>query len=74
MIYDEGDYFGRTVNVAARIAAQARSGQVFVGEGFADLVPPDGFRLREVGTFELKGIAHPMTLHEAIRDAGARPA
>jgi adenylate cyclase len=57
MIYDEGDYFGRTVNVAARIASQAGAGQVFVGEGFARLVPPDGFRLREVGAFELKGIA-----------------
>jgi adenylate cyclase len=71
MIYDEGDYFGRTVNVAARIAAQAKADQVFVGEGFAELVPPDGFRLREVGTFELKGIAEPMTLYEAVRDDGS---
>jgi class 3 adenylate cyclase len=67
MIYDEGDYFGRTVNVAARIASQAGSDQVFVGEGFAELVPPDGFELREVGAFELKGIAKPMTLFEAVR-------
>jgi adenylate cyclase len=71
MIYDDGDYFGRTVNVAARIASQAEADQVFVGEGLAALVTPEGFRLREVGTFELKGIAHPMTLHEAVRDAGA---
>lgn len=67
MIYDEGDYFGRTVNVAARVASEARSDQVFVGEGFANLVRPDGFLLREVGTFELKGIADPMTLYEAER-------
>jgi len=32
MIYDEGDYFGRTVNIAARIASQAGPDQVFVGE------------------------------------------
>ena len=31
MIYDEGDYFGRTVNIAARIASQAGPDQVFVG-------------------------------------------
>ena len=68
MIYDEGDYFGRTVNVAARIASQAGADQVFVGEGFAELVPPDGFRLRELGAFELKGIAKPVTLFEAERD------
>jgi adenylate cyclase len=67
MIYDEGDYFGRTVNVAARIASAAGSDQVFVGEGFAELVPTDGFRLREVGPFELKGIARPVTLFEAVR-------
>src|ERR1043166_3086134 len=32
MIYDEGDYFGRTVNIAARIAAQASANCVFAGE------------------------------------------
>jgi class 3 adenylate cyclase len=67
MVYDEGDYFGRTVNVAARIASQAQADQVFVGEGFAELVPPDGFRLREAGVFELKGISQPVTLFEATR-------
>jgi adenylate cyclase len=69
MIYDEGDYFGRTVNVAARIASEAGAGQVFVGEGFAELVEPEGFRLREVGTFEMKGLAAPMTLYEVHSDA-----
>jgi adenylate cyclase len=69
MIYDEGDYFGRTVNVAARIASEAGAGQVFVGEGFAELVEPDGFRLREIGAFEMKGLAAPMTLYEVHSDA-----
>jgi len=32
-------------------------------------VPPDGFSLREVGAFELKGIAQPVTLFEAVRDS-----
>jgi adenylate cyclase len=68
MIYDEGDYFGRTVNLAARIAAQAGPDQVLVGEGFASLVPASRFRLVEVGAFELKGISLPITLYEAVRD------
>ena len=68
MIHDEGDYFGRTVNVAARIASQAGPDQVFVGEGFAELVAPERFQLVEVGAFELKGIAEPMTLYQALRD------
>ncbi len=36
MIYDEGDYFGRTVNIAARIASQASADQVSSGR------TPDG--------------------------------
>jgi adenylate cyclase len=67
MIYDEGDYFGRTVNIASRIASQAGSDRVFVGEDVLRHVTPSGFRLVEVGAFELKGIAKPLTLYEAIR-------
>jgi adenylate cyclase len=68
MIYDEGDYFGRTVNIAARIASQASENQVFVGEDLVRQVKPQGFQVREVGRFALKGIAQPVTLYEAVRD------
>src|SRR3954451_6208456 len=68
MIYDGGDYFGRTVNIAARIAAQAAANQVFLGEDLVRDVEPRGYRVREVGPFELKGIARPVTLFEAVRD------
>jgi adenylate cyclase len=68
MIYDEGDYFGRTVNIAARIASQADSDQVFVGEDVLRHIRPSGFRLVEVGAFRLKGIADPLTLYEAVRN------
>jgi adenylate cyclase len=68
MIYDEGDYFGRTVNVAARIAAVAGAGQVFVGEDLVRNSLRDGFRLRSVGSFELKGIAPGVELYEALAE------
>jgi class 3 adenylate cyclase len=42
MIYDEGDYFGVTVNIAARIASHATADQVLVGEDFARLFEPAG--------------------------------
>jgi len=71
MIYDGGDYFGRTVNIAARIAAQAAANQVFVGEDLVRGVEPQGYRVREVGPFELKGIARPVTLFEAVRDGSS---
>lgn len=68
MIYDEGDYFGRTVNIAARIASAAEADQVFVGEDAQREMTPSGFRLVEVGPFELKGIAQPVTIYEAVPD------
>jgi adenylate cyclase len=68
MIYDEGDYFGRTVNIAARIASQAGAGQVFVGEDLVRSVSPKGFKVVEVGEFELKGIARPVKLFQAVPD------
>jgi adenylate cyclase len=68
MIYEEGDYFGRTVNIAARIASQARRDQVFLGEDVLHHIEPTGFRVVEAGAFELKGIDKPITLYEAIRD------
>ena len=71
MIYDEGDYFGRTVNIAARIASQAGPDQVFVGEDALRHITPSGFHLTEVGAFELKGITKPLVLYEAIHDGDA---
>jgi adenylate cyclase len=71
MIYDEGDYFGRTVNIAARIAARAEADQVFVGEDAWRELRPDGFRLVEVGKFDLKGISDPVMIYEAVRDDGS---
>jgi adenylate cyclase len=67
MIYEEGDYFGRTVNIAARIASQASAHQVFLGEDVLHHVEPTGFRVVEAGAFELKGIAEPLTLYQAVR-------
>jgi class 3 adenylate cyclase len=68
MIYEEGDYFGRTVNIAARIASQAGPHQVLVGEDVLPHLTPTGFRVDEAGVFALKGIEEPLTLYEAKRD------
>jgi adenylate cyclase len=70
MIYEEGDYFGRTVNIAARIASQAQADQVFVGEDAVREVAPSGFQLVDVGRLHLKGISRPVMVYEAVRDAG----
>jgi class 3 adenylate cyclase len=62
-----GDYFGRTVNLAARIAAHAGPGQVLVSERVAEAGPPAGVALAEAGEVQLKGFARPVRLLEASR-------
>jgi adenylate cyclase len=65
-----GDYFGRTVNLAARIAAHANAGQVLVSQSAIEDSPPDGVDFVEVGPVQLKGFAHPVRLLEASRHNG----
>jgi adenylate cyclase len=62
-----GDDFGRTVNLAARIAAHAGPGQVLVSERVAEVGPPAGVALVEAGEVQLKGFARPVRLLEAAR-------
>ena len=68
LLFDQGDYFGRTINIASRIVGLAKPGQVLVGEAFVGTVPESGFRLGEIGTFEVKGVADPIRIFEATRD------
>jgi adenylate cyclase len=62
-----GDYFGRTVNLAARIAARAGAGQVLVSGSVAESASPEGVRFVELGELPLKGFARPVRLLEACR-------
>jgi adenylate cyclase len=67
VVVQGGDYFGRTVNLAARIAARAGAGQVLASQGVAEPAPPAGVRFLELGELELKGFADPVRLLEARR-------
>ena len=62
-----GDYFGRTVNLAARIAAHAGAGQVLVSGSVVESAAPPGVAFVEVGEVPLKGFARPVRLLEACR-------
>jgi class 3 adenylate cyclase len=62
-----GDYFGRTVNLAARIAAYASASRVLVSERVVQRAPPQGVTFVELGLVQLEGIAHPVRLLEARR-------
>jgi class 3 adenylate cyclase len=65
VVMQDGDYFGRTVNLAARVAAGAEAGQTLVTDRVAELADGSGSTFREVGPVELKGFAEPVILYEA---------
>jgi adenylate cyclase len=67
VIYDEGDYFGRTVNIAARIASEAGPEEVLVGPSVVTADGMRGVRFEERGGASLKGIAEPVALYRAVR-------
>jgi adenylate cyclase len=67
VIFQDGDYFGRTVNVAARIAAHAGPGQVLVSDGVVRSTDNPAIKFVDEGLVELKDLAHPIRLHRASR-------
>jgi adenylate cyclase len=67
VVVQGGDYFGRTVNLAARIAVRAAAGQVLVSQRVAESAAPEGVRFVELGELRLEGFARPVRLLEARR-------
>jgi class 3 adenylate cyclase len=67
VVFQEGDYFGRTVNIAARIADVARPGEVLVSQEVVDAADLDGVGLTAIGPIELKGVSEPLSLHSVRR-------
>jgi adenylate cyclase len=65
VLYQEGDYFGRTVNAAARISDYARAGEVLVSRDVVEATRPDGVTFAEIGPVELKGLSGAMQLYRA---------
>jgi adenylate cyclase len=69
VVFQEGDYFGRTVNIAARIAEYARPGEVLVSQEVVDVADGTPVTFTEIGPVELKGVAGPLRLHSVRRGA-----
>ena len=67
VVFQEGDYFGQTVNVASRIAEYARPGEVLVSQAVVDAAGGAPVAFSDIGEVELKGVAGPMHLHSAHR-------
>jgi adenylate cyclase len=67
VIFQEGDYYGQTVNLAARISDFARPGEVLVSNAVVEAaqLPEEAFV--DVGPVELKGVYGPTRLLAARR-------
>jgi adenylate cyclase len=65
-LYRDGDYYGREINLASRIVARARGGEVLVSDSVVEVVT--GARhlsFEEIGQVKLKGFGEPRPLYRA---------
>jgi adenylate cyclase len=69
VVFQDGDYFGRTVNLAARIADYARPGEVVVSQEVVDAATGGPVTFAEIGPVELKGVPGTLQLYTAHRPA-----
>ncbi len=67
VVVQEGDYFGRTVNVAARIADYARPHEVLVSDAARTTAGLDEVDFELIGDVPLKGVPRAVRLHKAVR-------
>lgn len=63
-IAEEEDLYGTTVNMAARIAAQARGGEILVSNVVRQLVAGKGFEFADRGEQPMKGLKEPVRVFE----------
>jgi adenylate cyclase len=64
-LYRDGDYYGRNVNLAARVVSRAQAGEVLVTEPVADAVEADVIDFQPIGAVELKGFREATPLYLA---------
>jgi adenylate cyclase len=67
MTYTDGDYYGLTVIIAARIASQAAPSEVLVGEGARAAARSDDVAFEDLGPLSLKGVTRPVRVYRARR-------
>ena len=66
VLYRDGDYFGREVNLAARVVARARGGEVIVTDKVMEQIKTSEYlQFENIGEVKLKGFDHPTSLCRA---------
>jgi adenylate cyclase len=66
-LYRDGDYYGRDVNLASRVVARARGGEVLVSGAVADTIgKSDHLAFEGIGEIKLKGFDEPTAMFRAV--------
>jgi adenylate cyclase len=58
-LYRDGDYYGRDVNIASRVAARAAGGEVLVTQPVVDSSQGPHLQFDRIGEVTLKGFSEP---------------
>ncbi len=66
-LYRDGDYFGREINLASRVVARARGGEVLVTDAVVDTIrAAPHLAFEGIGQVKLKGFDEPRQLCRAV--------
>jgi adenylate cyclase len=68
VVFQDGDVYGRTVNLASRVASHARAGEVLATDETASRSRETCVHFEPLAPVALKGVEAPVTLHRAFRD------
>lgn len=67
VVFRDGDVYGRTVNIASRIADQAEAGEVLTSLETVERVGETEVAFEPMRSVELQGVAGPVTLFRVLR-------
>ena len=68
-VAEDGDLFGATVQLAARVCNRAEPGQILVSNVVRELAMGKGFLFADIGDVTLKGFEGPIRLYEVRWDS-----
>jgi class 3 adenylate cyclase len=69
VVFRDGDVYGRTVNIASRIADQAEAGEVLTSQETVGRVGDHELFFEQARSVELRGVANAVTLYRVLRRA-----
>jgi adenylate cyclase len=69
VVFRDGDVYGRTVNIASRIADQAEAGEVLTSQETIERAGDGGVSFQQARSVQLRGVAGSVTFYRVLRRA-----